>query len=67
MYRAWPQWSSNTASWAGVGRSRYRDMRTYYRMTPTFPGEVTRRFSRPEGRSLYAAILMDASRPSPAH
>ena len=28
-YRAWPQWSRSTASWAGVGSSRYLDIRTH--------------------------------------
>ena len=36
-YRAWPQWSRSTACWAGVGMSRYRDMRTQYRTALTFP------------------------------
>jgi hypothetical protein len=37
-YRAWPQWSRSTASWAGEGSIRYRDMRTHYPLPPTFPG-----------------------------
>jgi hypothetical protein len=28
-YRAWAQWSRSTASCAGVGSSRYRDIRTH--------------------------------------
>jgi hypothetical protein len=28
----------SAASWAGVGSSRYRDIRTHYRAATTFPG-----------------------------
>ena len=37
-YRAWPQWSCNTACRAGLGNNRYLDIRTHYRMPLTFPG-----------------------------
>ena len=58
-YRACPQWSRSTACWAGVGNSRYRDMRTHYRMPLTFPGGDAAFPARPEGRGLHAAILMN--------
>ncbi len=37
-YRAWLQWSRSTASWAGLGTSRYRDIPTHYRIPSTIPG-----------------------------
>src|SRR5437588_12403182 len=66
MNQAWAQWSRGTRFPGGSGVIRYLDLRTHYRLSLTFPREVTRRLlQRPDGQGLYVADPMSSDAGSP--